>query len=57
MLQAEAVGETHEDPDVQEVRNYIRAFDHGLLRLHDLPISQRLMSELHAVLMQGVEET
>lgn len=54
VLQAEAVGETREDPDVQEVRNYIRAFDHGLLRLHDLPISQRLMSELHAVLMQGV---
>jgi Fic family protein len=54
VLQAEAVGEAREDADVQEVRNYIHAFDHGLQRLQALPISQRLMSELHEVLMRGV---
>ena len=54
VLQAEAVGDTRDDNDVREVRNYIAAFDHGLQRLPEIPISQRLMKELHAVLMQGV---
>ena len=54
VLQAEAVGESREDGDVREVQNYIAAFDRGIARLSELPISQRLMSELHAVLMQGV---
>jgi Fic family protein len=54
VLQAEAVGESREDGDVREVQNYIAAFDHGLGLLDELPISQRLMSQLHAVLMRGV---
>jgi Fic family protein len=54
VLQAEAVGESREDSDVREVQNYIHALDRGLARLDEIPISQRLMSELHAVLMQGV---
>jgi Fic family protein len=40
--------------EVQEVRNYLRAFDHGLARLNDLPVSLRLVREIHAVLMEGV---
>jgi Fic family protein len=40
--------------DVQEVRNYVRALEHGMARLEDLPISQRHLREMHAVLMEGV---
>lgn len=40
--------------DVREVQNYVRALEHGLERLKELPISQRLLREMHAVLMEGV---
>jgi Fic family protein len=40
--------------DMQEVQNYVRALEHGIARLEDLPISQRLLREMHAVLMEGV---
>jgi Fic family protein len=40
--------------DVQEVQNYVRALEHGMKRLEDLPISQRLLREMHTVLMEGV---
>lgn len=40
--------------DVREVQNYVRALEHGLERLRELPISQRLLREMHAVLMEGV---
>jgi len=40
--------------DVQEVQNYVRALEHGLERLEELPISVRLLREMHAVLMEGV---
>ena len=42
------------DADVREVRNYIRAMEHGLVRLNELPLSLRLVCELHEHLMQGV---
>ena len=41
-------------PDVAEVANYVRAMEHGLARLADLPISLRLLREIHAVLLDGV---
>jgi len=41
-------------PDVREVNNYVRALQEGLRRLPELPVSLRLMRELHAVLMEGV---
>jgi Fic family protein len=47
-------GEPERRDDVQEVRNYVRALEHGMARLEDLPISQRLLREMHAVLMAGV---
>ncbi len=34
--------------------NYVRAMNHGLARLADLPVSVRLIREIHAELMQGV---
>lgn len=40
--------------DVQEVQNYIVALDYGLARLAELPVSLRLIREVHAQLLQGV---
>lgn len=40
--------------DVHEVRNYVTALDYGLDRLQQLPLSLRLVRELHARLMHGV---
>ncbi len=41
--------------DVQEVRNYITALDHGIARLRsDFPLSLRLLRETHERLMTGV---
>ena len=40
--------------DVREVANYVRALEHGLQRLDDLPVSIRLMNELHSKLLEGV---
>jgi Fic family protein len=40
--------------DVEEVVNYVRAMNHGLARLPELPLSLRLLREIHAELMNGV---
>ncbi len=40
--------------DVREVHNYVRALEYGQERIHTLPISLRLVRELHAKLMEGV---
>jgi len=40
--------------DVREVQNYVRAMEYGLKRLEELPLSLRLIRELHAILMEGV---
>ena len=40
--------------DVDEVINYVRAMNHGLARLAELPVSVRLIREIHAELMRGV---
>ena len=39
--------------DVNEVVNYVRAMNHGLARLPDLPVSTRLIREIHAELLRG----
>lgn len=41
-------------PDVQEVRNYVRAMEYGFERLKKLPVSIRLICEIHKILMEGV---
>ena len=41
-------------PDVREVWNYVTAFEYGLKRLQELPVSLRLIRELHGKLMKGV---
>ena len=40
--------------DVAEVRNYVRAMEYGMARLGELPLSLRLVKEIHGVLLQGV---
>jgi Fic family protein len=40
--------------DVDEVINYIAAMKHGLGRLAELPVSVRLIREIHERLLQGV---
>jgi Fic family protein len=40
--------------DAREVFNYVRALDYGLERVKTLPISLRLIREVHAKLMEGV---
>ena len=40
--------------DVKEVQNYVNAIEYGLKRLEELPLSLRLIRELHAILMEGV---
>jgi cell filamentation protein, protein adenylyltransferase len=41
-------------PDAKEVVNYIRAMEYGLKRLETLPISRRLVCEIHRLLMKDV---
>ncbi|MBC8275226.1 MAG: Fic family protein [Chloroflexi bacterium] len=40
--------------DVKEVQNYVHAIEYGLKRLEELPLSLRLIRELHNILMEGV---
>jgi Fic family protein len=40
--------------DVEEVVNYVRAMNFGLDRLKQLPLSLRLIREIHARLLEGV---
>jgi Fic family protein len=50
----EAAGEEKNQSDVVEVSNYVKALNYGLARLNDLPLSIRLMCEIHERLMKGV---
>ena len=55
VLRAEANLKEADDPrDVQEVINYIAALNYGLERARELPLSLRLVREIHTRLMQGV---
>ncbi|MCK9364658.1 MAG: Fic family protein [Syntrophales bacterium] len=40
--------------DVTEVVNYVKAMNYGLDRLQSLPMSLRLIKEIHAILLEGV---
>lgn len=54
VLAAEAKIFTPNQPnDVKEVVNYVRAMNHGLKRLSELPVSVQLIREIHAELLEG----
>ena len=55
VLEFEAESKTGERPkDVTEVVNYVKAMNYGLDRLKELPLSLRLIREIHAELLKGV---
>jgi Fic family protein len=55
VLAAEAkVFDPAQPHDVAEVLNYVAAMNHGLARLDTLPVSVRLIREIHARLLDGV---
>jgi len=55
LLSFEALGTVPSDrSDVREVANYVGALEYGLKRVRELPVSLRLMRELHERLMKGV---
>lgn len=53
-FEEESDSEEPATPDVREVANYVRALEQGLARVRELPISSRLIKELHAILLQEV---
>jgi Fic family protein len=55
VLNFELDQENREVPlDVDEIVNYVRAMNYGLSRLVDLPLSLRLIREIHGELLSGV---
>lgn len=55
-LLADEAGATVEraSDDLKEVRNYVTALEEGVARLPTLPLSLRLVKQLHRTLMKGV---
>jgi Fic family protein len=43
--------------DVTEVVNYVKAMNYGIERLQSLPMSLRLIKEIHAILLEGVRDS
>jgi len=54
VLQAEIGEESTESEDIQEVLNYQHALNRGIELLESLPISLRLLKEVHKTLLTGV---
>ncbi len=43
--------------DIEEVVNYVKALNYGIKRLETLPLSLRLIREIHEILLHGVRGT
>lgn len=55
LLRAEArILDPERPADVEDVSNYVAALNYGLERLNELPISVRLIREIHERLLRGV---
>lgn len=52
--EAGAVTDQRHAADILEVRNYVTALEFGIARVGELPLSLRLVRELHGRLMSGV---
>jgi Fic family protein len=46
-------GQTGKNLDVEEVSNYVSALNKGLKKIKTFPVSNRLIRELHAIVLQG----
>ncbi|HEX7255453.1 MAG TPA: Fic/DOC family N-terminal domain-containing protein [Gaiellaceae bacterium] len=53
VFRAQLLDEADVSASTAEVRNYVWAAEHGLELIKTLPISRRLVTEVHAVLMHG----
>jgi cell filamentation protein, protein adenylyltransferase len=51
-LFARELGQVDDGSDVLDIVNYLKAMDYGLNRLEELPLSLRLIREIHAQLVQ-----
>jgi len=51
---AEPISKSTTPQDIEEVSNYVKAMNKGLARLSTLPVSTRLIKEIHTTLMTGV---
>ena len=57
---ADVVGAQSQDPPpervdaIKEIQNYVAALNYGLERLQNLPVSKRLVREIHEMLMRDV---
>lgn len=57
LLAAEAGAAVNRSPaDLREVGNYVAALEYGISRLETLPLSLRLVREMHEYLMRGVRD-
>jgi Fic family protein len=54
VLEFEAAAREATPKDVGDVFNYVAAMNHGLARLNALPLSLRIMREIHSKLLHGV---
>ena len=53
----EASGSRRPKGDVREVANYVHAMEHGLQLLDEIPVSLRLINQMHSDLLKGVRGT
>lgn len=56
-IEADSKTSSHLPADVDDILHYIKALNYGLKRLSDLPLSTRLIKEIHHVLMSGARAT
>lgn len=54
LIKAEAGIHDEIPNDVKEIENYVKAVNYGFERINTLPLSLRLIREIHEILMKGV---
>jgi Fic family protein len=54
VLEVSEFTDTEKEKRVEEVVNYVRAMNYGLERLNELPLSLRLIREIHEILLKDV---